>query len=46
MAAHSFINMVELLRTDTQIQRMLKMKKIVIKELEDAGYDSIQEREN
>lgn len=30
-------NMAELLRTDTQIQRMLKMKKIVIRELEEAG---------
>lgn len=31
------INMGELIRTDAQIQSMMKMKKIVIKELEEAG---------
>ncbi len=30
-------NMVELIKTDAQMQAMMKMKKIIIKELEDAG---------
>jgi len=29
--------MVELIKTDAQMQAMMKMKKIIIKELEDAG---------
>lgn len=30
-------NMRELIRTDAQVQAMMKMKKIIIRELEDAG---------